>query len=88
VTGERGPEIIVPRSPGTVIPNHALGSTSNQTIAQTNTFNVTVNGSAGTPEQNQDLADRMGRQLRDVAAQMVTQQIRTQMRPGGLLYGR
>ncbi|MDO5658286.1 MAG: tape measure protein [Paracoccus sp. (in: a-proteobacteria)] len=35
IVGERGPEMIVPKTPGTVIPNHALGRGNNFTFAPT-----------------------------------------------------
>jgi hypothetical protein len=44
-----------------------------------------VEGSAGTPAQNQDLSDRMVRGMQDMAASMIAKGIRQQMRPGGLL---
>ena len=49
---------------------------------------VTVNGSAGTPEQNADLAKRMGRQLETTMRGVVADEIARQMRPGALLYRR
>ncbi len=52
---------------------------------QTNHFNIDVKGSAGTQAQNTDLAEKIGSQLREQAKAMVADQIRTQMKPGGLL---
>jgi hypothetical protein len=46
---------------------------------------VHVNGSAGTPDQNRDLADRIAKSIEPMARGMVGKEIRTQMRPGGLL---
>lgn len=46
---------------------------------------VTVNGSAGTPEQNTDLAKRMSRELEQTMKAVVANEIRTAMRPGGTL---
>jgi hypothetical protein len=43
LVGERGPELIVPRSPMTVIPNHALGGGGNQ-------FSLTINAPGATAE--------------------------------------
>lgn len=88
IVGERGPEIVVPKMSGVVIPNHALGGTVNNAAMQSNTFNVTVQGSAGTEAQNKDLAAQIGKQLEAVAGQMVVKHIRQQMRPGGILSGR
>jgi hypothetical protein len=80
--GERGPEIMMPGISGSVIPNHAIGG---QSVAQTNTFNVTVNGSAGTAEQNDDLVRKMSAAMDDKVKGMIGQGIRQQMRPGGLM---
>jgi len=46
---------------------------------------VNVKGSAGTPDQNQDLANKIAQQMKGHAQALVTQEIRRQMRPGGLL---
>lgn len=51
------------------------------------TVNVTVNGNGGTPEQNNDLADRVGRQVRDELRGLMAEELRQQMRPGGMLNG-
>jgi len=46
VVGERGPELVVPRAPGTVIPNHALGGTQmgaqQVVLHQVVNFNITA----------------------------------------------
>lgn len=48
MVGERGPEIFVPRGSGTIIPNHALGSSGGSGSAVTGTsVNVTYNIAAG-----------------------------------------
>ena len=46
---------------------------------------VTVNGSAGTPEQNNDLARKMARELESTMRGTVATEIQRQMRPGNLL---
>jgi hypothetical protein len=56
-------------------------------VSQHNKFHVTVAGSGGTPEQNDDLAKKMSRALQDTADRMVTGSIQKQMRQGGLLAG-
>lgn len=56
-----------------------------QAIVSSPTINVTVNGSAGTPQQNQDLADKIGRHMKDQAQVLVAQELRREMRPGGLI---
>jgi lambda family phage tail tape measure protein len=40
VVGERGPELFVPRSSGTVIPNHALGGAGGTTMVTNNYINA------------------------------------------------
>jgi muramidase (phage lysozyme) len=49
---------------------------------------VTVNGSAGTKEQNQDLADRTAKALEATMRGVVTSEIQRQMRPGGMANNR
>ena len=67
--GERGPEILLSKGAGTVIPNHALGGSriSNQTV-NNHVANVTVNANGGgSPQSNQDLAEKVGRAVQDFA---------------------
>ncbi|MBN8966125.1 MAG: hypothetical protein J0H89_12275 [Rhizobiales bacterium] len=83
LVGERGPEVVIPKSAGTVIPNHALAG--GNSVTQSNTFNIRVEGSAGTPDQNSDLAAKIGQEMQRAAQQLVAKELRTQMRPGGML---
>lgn len=46
---------------------------------------ITVNGSAGTPEQNADLAKKMAKELEDTMRGVVCDELRRQTRPGNLL---
>jgi tape measure domain-containing protein len=46
---------------------------------------VTVNGSAGTPDQNADLANRMAKQLEASMRGVVIEQLRRELRPGNML---
>ncbi|MEQ8899277.1 MAG: hypothetical protein RID23_19520 [Roseovarius sp.] len=46
---------------------------------------ITVEGSAGTPEQNQDLSKRMARQMESTMRGVVVSEIQKQMRPGNML---
>lgn len=46
---------------------------------------ITVNGSAGTPEQNADLAKQMARQLEGTMRGVVADEMRKQARPGNFL---
>jgi hypothetical protein len=47
--------------------------------------NITVEGSAGTPEQNEDLASKVGKQLEVSMRGVVADELRRQMRPGNTL---
>lgn len=49
---------------------------------------VTINGSSGTATQNQDLADRMGRELDATIRRSIIKEIQVQRRPGNMLAGR
>ena len=73
VVGERGPELFVPRSSGTIVPNHALGGSANVTV------NVDASGSSVEGDANQ--AGRLGK----VIGIAVQQELIKQKRPGGLL---
>lgn len=71
--GERGPELFVPSRAGTIIPNNALGGSSNITV------NVDASGSS--VEGNADQASQLGK----VIGVAVQQELIKQKRPGGLL---
>jgi|TARA_Y100000033_G_scaffold3095_1_gene2660 TP901 family phage tail tape measure protein len=73
VVGERGPELFVPRTSGTIIPNHALGGSANVTV------NVDASGSS--VEGNGNEAAQLGK----VLGLAVQQELLKQKRPGGLL---
>ncbi|NDW43666.1 hypothetical protein [Ruegeria sp. PrR005] len=74
-----GPEPLRPRSE---VRTESLGD-SGQVI--TIHAPVTVNGSAGTPEQNTDLAKRMAREMEMTMRGVVVDEIRRQMRPGNMM---
>lgn len=85
------PEAYVPLPDGRTIPvtvatpkmnTPAAGS---QTVVSSPTINVTVNGSAGTKDQNHDLAQQVAAQVKPLAQQMVTKEIMRQLRPGGII---
>jgi len=84
--GERGPEILLSKGAGTVIPNHALGGSriSNQTV-NNHVANVTVNTNGGDSASNQDLAEKVGRSVQNSLRTMIAGEIRTQLKPGGIL---
>ncbi len=73
MVGERGPELFVPRSSGTIVPNHALSGTTNVV--------VNVDASGSTVQGDSPNANQLGRVISAaVQAELVKQQ-----RPGGLL---
>lgn len=83
--------MFVPNVPGRIIPNHALAPKALNArgrvggFAQSNVFNVSVNATGGTVAQNDQLAQRIGQELRETAAALVTSELRRQTRPGGML---
>ena len=74
IVGEKGPEIFVPSSAGTVIPNDKIGGATNNVVV-----NVDASGSA--VEGDADSA----RQLGQLIAVAVQSELIQQKRPGGLL---
>lgn len=70
----------VPAAEGGMIGNVGAG-------VQMNVGGITVNGSAGTPQQNDDLVKKMVAAMKDQASALVTKELRQQMRPGGLFKG-
>ena len=72
IVGERGPELFVPNSAGTIIPNHNLGST-------TVVVNVDASGSSVQGDEEQ------GRELGRLISVAVQSELVQQKRPGGLL---
>jgi hypothetical protein len=45
-----------------------------------------VNATGGQPQDNQDLAERVGRAVKDVTSAMMAKEIHTKMKPGGLYH--
>lgn len=73
IVGERGPELFVPRSSGTIVPNHALGGSANVTV------NVDASGSS--VQGDGPNASQLGKAIgAAVQAELIKQK-----RPGGLL---
>ena len=73
IVGERGPELFVPRSSGTIVPNHAMGGSTSVVV------NVDAKGSAA--QGNDAQAGQLGRAIgAAVQAELIKQK-----RPGGLL---
>jgi len=74
----------IPDRPGVILPQVPGGSV--QTNSVVNNVNATVDGSrAGSPEQNDDLARKIGVQVRNEMGAVATMTIRKQMLPGGML---
>jgi len=76
IVGERGPEIFVPRSAGTIIPNNAIGGGG---VTNMVTINVDATGSA--VEGNEEEANEFGSLL----AVAIQGELVKQQRPGGIL---
>jgi len=72
LVGERGPELFVPDRAGTIIPNHAMGST-----------NIVVNVDASGSNVQGD--EEQGKELGRLISVAVQSEIIQQQRPGGLL---
>jgi len=74
IVGERGPELFVPDRAGTIIPNNAMGGSTNVVI------NVDASGSSVEGDEQQ------GRELGRLISVAVQSEIANQQRPGGLLF--
>ena len=72
IVGERGPELFVPRTAGTIVPNHAMGGA-----------NVTVNVDASGSSVQGDGSS--AQQLGKAIGAAVQAELIKQKRPGGLL---
>jgi len=75
IVGEKGPELFVPRSSGTIVPNNKLGGGG--------TSNVVVNVDASGSDVQGD--DAGGQELGSLIAAAVQGELVKQQRPGGLL---
>jgi tape measure domain-containing protein len=76
IVGEKGPELFVPSSAGTIIPNNKIGGMSGPT-----NIVVNVDASGSNVEGNED----EGRQLGLVLSAAIESELIKQKRPGGLL---
>ena len=74
IVGERGPEVFVPKTSGTIIPNNQLGSS---------TTNVVVNVDASGSSVEGD--EQKGKELGRLISAAVQSELIQQKRPGGLL---
>ena len=75
IVGEKGPEIFVPTSAGTIIPNRSIGG------GVTNNIVVNVDASGSNVEAN----EQQSRQLGLVLSTAIQAQLIQEKRPGGLL---
>ncbi len=75
IVGEKGPELFVPRSSGTIVPNNKLGGGGSTSVV------VNVDASGSDVQGNEAQAKELGTAL-SVA---VRQELLKQQRPGGLL---
>lgn len=66
------------------VPRGSMG-VAGANIVNAPTVNVKVDGSGGTPEQNNDLADKIGKTVQKQIEAAMTRTIRQQLRPGGIL---
>lgn len=73
---------------GNRAPVAGSGATGETPMAVTINAPVTVNGSAGTPEQNNDLAKKMARQMEGTMRGVVVDEMRRQQRPGNMMNNR
>ena len=73
IVGERGPELFVPDRAGTIIPNHAMGSSTNIVV------NVDASGSSVEGDEEQ------GRELGRMISVAIQSELIKQKRPGGML---
>ena len=76
IVGEKGPELFVPTSAGTIIPNHSLGGGG-----ITNNIVVNVDASGSNVEGN----EQQSRELGLVLSTAIKAQLIQEKRPGGLL---
>ena len=75
IVGEKGPELFVPRSSGTIIPNHKLGGGGSTNIS------VNVDASGSSVQGDEQQSKELGR----VISVAIQSEILKQRRPGGLL---
>jgi len=75
VVGEKGPELFIPSSAGTIIPNNELGGSTNTNIV----VNVDATGSSVEGDEDE------GRALGQMLAAAIQSELIKQRRPGGLL---
>jgi tape measure domain-containing protein len=75
MVGENGPELFVPDSAGTIVPNHALGGGGNYNVV------VNVDATGGSVQGDNSKAGELGRQIEGAVRQVLLKE----KRPGGML---
>ena len=75
IVGEKGPELFVPRSSGTIVPNNKLGGGGSTSVV------VNVDASGTNVQGN----EAQGKELGTLLSVAVQQELLKQQRPGGLL---
>ena len=78
LVGEKGPEIFVPRSAGTIIPNNAIGGGGDSVV---NNISVSVDAGSTSVNGNEPEAKELGQQI----AAAIQSELIKQKRVGGLL---
>ena len=78
IVGEKGPELFIPKTSGTIIPNNQIGGTSG---GVTNNIVVNVDASGSNVEGN----EQESRELGLVLSAAIQAQLVQEKRPGGLL---
>ena len=78
LVGERGPELFVPRSAGTIIPNNAIGGGGDSI---TNIVNVSVDASGSAVQGDNANAAQLGQTIANVVKEVIIDE----QRSGGLL---
>jgi phage-related minor tail protein len=90
LVGERGPELIVPKSTMSVIPNGklAIGGGGGFASQQNNAIHVNItNTGPANHQDNQKMAEQVGRHVQDALDAHFAKNLRNQTRPGGVLFG-
>ena len=75
IVGEKGPELFVPKTSGTIVPNHKLGG------GGTTNISVNVDASGSSVQGDEQQSKELGR----VISVAIQSEILKQRRPGGLL---
>ncbi len=78
IVGERGPELFIPKTSGTIIPNNQIGGAGGGIV---NNINVNVSAEGMQSNANED----RGKELGVALASAIQSELIKQKRPGGLL---